>query len=67
MVCFNAFIPNLLLRDGILTWEFHSSAARAFSMSMRLLGEEWDEDSFSLEHSAIARAMRQENPHPERN
>ena len=67
MVCFNAFIPNLLLRDGILTWEFHSCAARAFSMSVRLLGEEWNDDSFSLDHSAIARAMRQENPNPERN
>jgi len=56
MICFNGFIPNALLQAGLLPSLYYSCAARASSMSARLLGREWDEDSFSLDHSAAGRA-----------
>ena len=55
-ICFNGFIPNILLRDGILPSFFYSCATRALSMSERLLGKGWNENSFTLDHSAIGRA-----------
>lgn len=58
MICFNGFIPNLLLREGLLPSLYYSCATRALSMSVRLLGEGWGEDSFRLDRSAMGRAMR---------
>lgn len=57
ILCFNAFIPNLLLRDGVLPTLYFSCAARAFAMSMRLLGQGWDENSFTPGHSASAKLL----------
>lgn len=59
MMCFTGFIPNLLLRDGVLQSMYYSCATRALSMSVRLAGEGWDEDSFSMDHSAIWRDLQQ--------
>jgi len=42
MLCFNGFIPNLLLREGLLPSLYFSCATRALSMSLRLLGQGWD-------------------------
>ncbi|MBU3707201.1 MAG: hypothetical protein FGM50_11065 [Mycobacterium sp.] len=58
MICFNSFIPNVLVHEGLLANLYYSCAARAASMSVRLLGEGWDGDSFRLDHSAMGRAMR---------
>ena len=57
MICFNSFIPNVLLNEGLLPNLYYSCAARAASMSVRLLGEGWDADSFRLDHSAMGRVM----------
>lgn len=43
MLCFTGFIPNLLLREGMLPSLYYSSATRALSMSVRLLGRGWDD------------------------
>ena len=61
MICFNGFLPNLLLRDGVLPSFYFSCATRAFSMSVRLLGEGWDGESFSADRSAVGRMMMGEN------
>ena len=57
MICFNGFIPNLLLRAGVVSSLYFSCANRAREMSGRLAGQDWDENSFSLDRSAMARAM----------
>ena len=41
MLCFSGFIPNLLLREGLLPSLYFSCATRALSMSLRLLGQGW--------------------------
>lgn len=56
-LCFNAFIPNLLLRDVVAPSMYFACANRARLMSERLTGQDWDENSFSLDRSAIGRAM----------
>lgn len=56
-ICFTGFLPNLLLRDGLLPSLYYSCATRALSMSVRLLGEGWTEDSFTLDHGAAGRMM----------
>ena len=56
MLCFNAFIPNLLLRRDFVPSMYFSCANRAQLMSERLTGQDWDENSFSLDRSAVARA-----------
>lgn len=63
-ICFTSFMPNLLLRAGMLPSLYYSCATRALSMSVRLLGEGWTEDSFTLDHSAAGRMMmgRKQNP-----
>lgn len=61
MICFSSFMPNLLLREGILPSLYYSCATRAFSMAIRLLGEGWDDSTFSLDNSAIGRMMRDSN------
>lgn len=55
MICFNGFVPNALLHEGLLPGLYYSCAARAASISARLLGIGWDDDSFTLDHSAIGR------------
>lgn len=65
ILCFTAFIPNLLLREGILPNMYFSCATRAFSMSVRLLGQGWDDDSFTPDHSAAAKAMRGDTGNPQ--
>lgn len=57
MLCFNAFIPNLLLRDVVAPSLYFSCASRARAMSVRLTGQDWDENSFSLDRSALGRAV----------
>ena len=57
MICFNGFIPNLLLRAGVVPSMYFSCANRAREMSGHLTGEDWDENSFSLDRSAVVRAM----------
>lgn len=56
MVCFSGFLPNLLLREGVLSYLYHSCAARAFSMSVGLLGDGWDGE-FNPEN-ALEKMMR---------
>ncbi len=36
MICFNGFLPNLLLRDGLLPSLYYSCAGRAMSVAARL-------------------------------
>lgn len=57
MLCFNAFLPNLLLHDVIAPSMYFSCANRAREMSVRLTGQDWDENSFSLDRSALGRAV----------
>jgi len=57
MLCFNAFLPNLLLRDGVAPSMYFSCGNRARLMSNRLTGQDWDENSFSLDRSALGRAV----------
>ncbi|HPX37606.1 MAG TPA: hypothetical protein PLH92_07800 [Mycobacterium sp.] len=57
MLCFNGFIPNLLLRDVVAPSLYFSCASRARAMSVRLTGQDWDENSFSLDRSALGRAV----------
>ena len=57
MVCFNGFIPNSLLRAGVVPSMYFSCGNRAREISIRLTGQDWDENSFSLDRSAAARAM----------
>jgi len=61
MICFVAFIPNSFHRQMSLGNLYYSCATRANSMSVRLLNQEWDENSFSLERNALARMMGDEN------
>ena len=61
MICFVAFIPNSFHRQMSLGNLYYSCATRANSMSVRLLNEDWDENSFSLERSGVARMMRDKN------
>ena len=61
MICFVAFIPNSFHRQMSLGNLYYSCATRANSMSVRLLNQEWDENSFSLERNALARMMRDKN------
>ena len=63
MVCFNGFIPNLLLRPGVVPSVYFSCANRAREMSGRLTGQDWDENSFSLDRSAVARSMLDDPDH----
>jgi hypothetical protein len=42
IICFTGFIPNLLLRDGLLPDLYYSCAGRAPAMSVRLLGRGCD-------------------------
>lgn len=66
-ICFTGFLPNLLLRDGLLPSFYYSCATRALSMSVRLLGEGWTEDSFSLDHGAAGRMMLGGTQNPDLN
>lgn len=61
MICFNVFIPNGLLRSEVLGSLYYSCAARALVMSERLLGQSWDDDSFTQDHSAIGRRLAGES------
>jgi hypothetical protein len=63
MIRFNGFIPNLLLRPGVVPSVYFSCANRAREMSGRLTGQHWDENSFSLDRSAVARAMLDDPDH----
>ena len=63
MLCFNGFIPNLLLRAEVAPSMYFSCANRAREMSGRLTGQDWDENSFSLDRSAVARAMLDDPDH----
>jgi len=63
MICFNGFIPNLLLRPGVVPSVYFSCANRAREMSGRLTGQDWDENSFSLDRSAVARSMLDDPDH----
>uniref|UniRef100_UPI0037CA3DC2 hypothetical protein n=1 Tax=Mycolicibacterium phlei TaxID=1771 RepID=UPI0037CA3DC2 len=47
--------PNALYKPGFLPNIYFSCAARARAMSWQLLGSDWDEDSFSLEHGTLGR------------
>ena len=67
MICFTGFIPNLLLRDVVAPSMYFSCANRARLMSGRLTGQDWDENSFSLDRSAVARAGLVDDLDPERN
>ncbi len=44
IICFNGFIPNALLHEGLLPSLYFSCAVRAAAMSARLLGIDWDDD-----------------------
>lgn len=57
MVCFTGFVPNALHRQVILPNLYFACAARAHAMSVWLLDEEWDADSFSADHSAVVRKL----------
>lgn len=61
-LCFTGFVPNSLHRQVALPNLYFSCAARAQAMSLWLLDEAWDEDSFTPDHSAIVRAARSEPP-----
>ncbi|HEY3747341.1 MAG TPA: hypothetical protein VGL17_13910 [Gemmatimonadaceae bacterium] len=57
MICFTAFFPNELHKQGLLTNLYFSCTSRAQAMSMRLMNRQWNADSFSLESSAMGRIM----------
>jgi hypothetical protein len=61
MIGYNGFLPNLLLREGLLPSLYFSCATRALSISVRILGEEWSEESFSPDRSALGRMMREDD------
>lgn len=60
MLCFTGFLPNALHRQIALPNLYFACAARALAMSVWLLDKQWDADSFSVEHSAVARSMKGE-------
>lgn len=60
ILCFSGFFPNVLHRQVALPNVYFTCAARALAMSVWLLGEQWDADSFTVEHSAVGRAMTRE-------
>lgn len=47
ILCFTAFFPNALHRQMALPNLYFACAARALAMSVWLLDEQWDENSFS--------------------
>jgi len=53
---FASFIPNAAYIPGLLPNLFFASAARARQIAVSLGGQDWTEDSFSLDHSALGRA-----------
>jgi len=55
MICFTGFVPNALHRQVILPNLYFTCAARARAMSVFLLDQDWNADSFSPEHSALGR------------
>ncbi len=61
MICFAGFVSNALHRQVILPNLYFACAARAHAMSVWLLDEPWDADSFTIEHSAAGRKMMSEN------
>ncbi len=56
-LCFTGFVPNSLHRQVSLPNVYFSCATRAQAMSVWLLDEVWDEDSFTLDHGVIGRAL----------
>ena len=56
-LCFSAFFPNVLHRQIALPNLYFACASRALAMSVWLLDEQWTEESFSIEHSALGRKM----------
>lgn len=63
MVCFTGFIPNSFDRQAQLGNVYYSCATRARSLAVRLLHRDWDDDSFSLENSAIGGFTRDPKGH----
>ncbi len=57
ILCFTGFIPNALHRQTALPNVYFACAARALAISVWLLDQNWTEESFSLERSAMGRAM----------
>ncbi len=54
---FTSFFPNASYRPGLLPNLFFSCAQRAREMSIRLVGDDWSQASFSPRRSAIGRMM----------
>lgn len=61
MVCFTGFVPNALHRQVALPNLYFACAARARAMSVWLLDQDWDADSFSPDHSAVGRKLLSDN------
>jgi hypothetical protein len=61
MLCFTGFVPNALHRQIALPNLYFACAARARAMSLWLLDADWDDASFSPEHSAIGRKLMSDN------
>ena len=61
MICFTGFVPNALHRQVAPPNLYFACAARARAMSVWLLDQDWDADSFSPEHSAIGRKLMSDN------
>lgn len=60
MLCFTSFLPNALHRQIALPNVYFSCAARAHAISVWLLDQPWNEESFSLAKSTIGRKIMAE-------
>lgn len=54
---FNCFLPNVIYRPGLVPNLYYSCGLRAREMSLRLLGEDWSEASFTSRRSALRRMI----------
>lgn len=57
LISFVEFIPNALNQQVSLPNLYFSCAARARSVSQRLVNRDWDATSFTLDHGAVGRMM----------
>lgn len=61
MICYSGFVSNALHRQVILPNLYFACAVRAQAMSIWLLDKPWNDESFTIEHSAAGRNLMSGN------
>ena len=61
MICYSGFVSNALRRQVILPNLYFACAVRAHAMAVWLLDQPWNDDSFTIDHSAAGRNMMSGN------